>query len=219
MPPPAATPGTGHPEPATTQGAAEAAETGTPEDVFTQAARARREGTAAGNAPKIKRKPKKIPVITKHKAWFRTHPDAIFQGLMIFQDPTSEEMEVKPHYVLPDLEPELFGMEGTYRATGYLICTASGNIQLFLVREADDSGRLNQAAESKHEACEDALNEWTRLVWDAEAKQYEINHAEWSREPRWPEDLSEESILRLAFGKAFLDDLDHPLLQRLDSPA
>jgi hypothetical protein len=156
----------------------------------------------------------------KLKAWFRTHPEAIFPGLTLWQDPTEEEeSDPRPYYVLPDLEPDMFGVEGTYKATGYLLCTAAGATKLFLVKEADDTGKIHPASETKHEACADAQVQWTRLVWDQVDKSYEIHHADMSREPRWPDDIREETILRLAFGKAFIDDPDHPVLQRLESPA
>jgi hypothetical protein len=214
------TPATGAQEPAAAPEPAQAAETSGPEDAFSRAARARENGAAKSRAPNIKRKAKKIPVVMKLKAWFRAHPTAIYPGLTIFEDPTDEdEMESKPFYVMPDLEPDMFGIEGTYKATGYLICTASGAVKLFLVKEADDTGKIHPATDAKHEACADAQDSWTRMTWDGDSKAYDIHHADMAREPRWPEDISEETVLRLAFGKAFLDDMDHPLLQRLDSPA
>ena len=213
-------PGSGPPTPAAAQSGAEAVETSGPEDVFAAAARARKSGASASRAPKIKRKPKKIPVVLGLKAWFRCHPEAIYRGLTIFEDPTDEdELERKPFYVLPDMEAELYGVEGIYQATGYLICTASGAVKLFLVKDADDTGKIHPATEAKHEACADAQAEWTRMVWDKDDKSYELHHADMPREPRWPEDLSEDTILRLAFGKAYIDDPDHPVLGRLDSPA
>ena len=192
-----------------------AAETKTEEpDIFAQATKARKERKRTGEKPKITRKPMAIPVVTKTKAWFRTQPDGVFTEVPIFIDPTSEEIETKPYYVVPDLADELEGSDGLTYQTGYLICTANGKIMLFLVREADMDGSMHAATEAKHEACADAQEQWTRMTWEKDAGQYQISHADWGKKnPRWPEDLSEETIFRLAFGKQVLDAWDHPVLK------
>jgi hypothetical protein len=188
-------------------------------DVFTQAARARKErGTRKG--PVVKKKPPRtLKTVSKTKAWFRTHPAATYPGLTIYQDPTSEEIEEPMYYVTPDLEDELWGVEGVKTMTAYLLATAGGAMYLMLVPEASDGSRISSAAEEKHSACMQAQTAWTRMSWDGDAKQYDTFEAEWDKEPKWPEDLSEETILRLAFGKAVIDDPKHPILQKLSHPA
>ncbi|MDV7145481.1 hypothetical protein R3X27_22580 [Tropicimonas sp. TH_r6] len=183
-------------------------------DIFAQATRARKERKRTGARPKITRKAMAIPVVTKTKAWFRVHPDGVFSEVPIFIDPTSEEMEAKPYYVVPDLADELEGSDGLIYHTGYLICTASGKNMLFLVKEADMDGNMHSATEAKHEACVDAKSQWTRMTWDKDVGQYQISQAEWDRkEPRWPEDVSEETVFRRAFGKQVIDDWDYPVLK------
>ena len=148
------------------------------EDIFTKAARVREDRAANGPQVKIVRKPMNLPVILKCKAWFRTHPDAVFRGLPIFTDPSSEEMEAAPYFVAPDLLNELEGSEGLLFYTGYLVCTAAGKNMLLLVKEADFDGKMHSATESKHEAClivepiaadklEDNLNPVGRLFYSA----------------------------------------------------
>ena len=186
------------------------------EDIFSQATRARKERKKTGQRPKIVRKPMVIPVVTKTKAWFRAHPEAVYTEVPIFIDPTSEEMEAKPYYVVPDLADELEGSDGLKYHSGYLICTANGKNVLFLVKEADMDGSLHQATEAKHEACAEAQDQWTRMTWEKDAGQYQVSHAEWANKtPRWPADITEETVFRLAFGKQVLDDWDHPVLKNL----
>ena len=123
-------------------------------------------------------------------------------------------MEPKPYYVTPHLADELEGSDGLHYYTGYLICTGNGKIMLFLVKEADMDGSLHAATEAKHEACADAQENWTRMAWERDAAQYQISQAEWgNKSTHWPEDISEETVFRLAFGKQVLDDWDHPVLK------
>ena len=52
------------------------------------------------------------------------------------------------------------------------------------------------------------------MTWDRDAGQYQISHAEWdNKTPRYPADISEEAVFRLAFGKQVLDDWEHPVLK------
>jgi hypothetical protein len=187
---------------------------GKPEDIFTQSTRARKERKRTGQKPKIVRKPMAVPVVTKTKVWFRAHPEAVYTEVAVFIDPTSEDMEAKPYYVTPDLADVLEGNDGLNYQTGYLICTANGKNMLFLVKEADMDGSLHAATEAKHEACADAQEHWTRMTWERDAGQYQISHADWdNKTARWPSDVSEEAIFRLAFGKQVLDDWGHPVLK------
>lgn len=159
----------------------------------------------------------------KTNAWFRAHPEAVFRNLSVFIDPTSEDIEKKPYFLAPEIADDMFGSEGVIAMTGYLICTSGGKVMLFLVREADFDGSMHHATEAKHEACVAARGRWTRLSWSKELMAYEISFAEGdgfaAREPRWPEDLSEETILRLVFGKQVIDCLSHPVLRRFRGEA
>ena len=216
-PPDERPPTQGTPEPETAQEGADAApgpaREAPPEDIFDLAAHARKTGQGA-TGPTIKRKPTAIKPVTKLRPWFRVHPQGIYRNLDIFMDPNSEEIEKKPHYVVPALADEMYGVDGLRKFTGYLIVTVNGTTQLFLVPEADEEGRNHDANEDKHEACEQALTEWTRLVWRKEEKQYQIMSADWpGRKPKWPPELDEASVLRRAFKKAVVTDTDHPLVK------
>ena len=164
-------------------GASHETAAGTEEDVFAAAARARKERHLTGQRLTITRKPMSVPVVMKTKAWFRTHPEAVYTGVAIFVDPTSEEMEAKPFYVLPELAEELEGSDGLSAYTAYLICTANAKIMLFLVKEADMDGSMHTATEAKHDACRDARERWTRMTWERDAGQYQISQAGWDRRP------------------------------------
>jgi hypothetical protein len=183
------------------------------EDPFALAVRARKEGRTS-TAPTIKRRPTAIKVVTRVKPWFRVHPQGVYEGLDIFIDPNNEDIEKRPHYVMPDVVDELAGVDGLRKYTGYLIVTINGTTQLLLVPEPDESGELNPASEEKHEACKQAVTEWTRLVWQKEERQYQVMTAEWpNRKPKWPDDVSELSVFRRAFKKLLVEDLDHPLVK------
>ena len=59
------------------------------------------------------------------------------------------------------------------------------------------------------------MAQWTRIKADMSAGQYETSVAEAKiAEPEWP-DLRFNELLRLAFKDAFIDSIDHPVVQRL----
>ncbi len=185
-------------------------------DIFAEAERVRADRASTGAGPKITRKPMPLGVVTKTKAWFRTHLEGIYPGIPVFIDPTSEDMEPKPHYLHSEMMDELEGTDGIVMMTGYLICTANLRNQLLLVREADFDGNMHSATEAKHEAAVEAKGTWVRMSWDRDSGAYDVLHGDFERkQPRWPEDISRVTIMRLAFGKAFIDDPDHPLLRNL----
>lgn len=191
-----------------------------PEAIIARAAKLREEGTADAG-PQIRRQPTTIMPTFKMRSWFRTHPDGlgVYKGIHIFTDITDDqEFDQKPYYVPKGhgVEYDLAMTGGLMLASAYLVQTATGTTQLFLVREAGDDGKLHAATEQKHEACELAQMQWVRMVWSMEDKQYLISCAEWDRkEPVWPEDLSETPILLRAFRKSLITSLDHPMAKRI----
>jgi hypothetical protein len=186
------------------------------DDIFAKAERVRAERAKSGVKPHITRKSSPIPVVTKTKAWFQVHPDGVYTGIPVFIDPTSEDMERKPYYLTPDIADQLEGSDGLQFMTGYLICTAGMKNQLLLVKEADIDGNMHSATEAKHEACADAMTSWVRMTWDRDAGQYEVHLGQFERKtPRWPETIERVDIMRQAFGKALINDIDHLILKAL----
>ena len=190
---------------------------GEEEDIFAKAVKARKERETSGGGPKIVRKPLNLPVVTKTKHWFRVHPDGIFRDVAVFYDPTSTEIEARPYFVTPDLaDGEMIGVEGMRFYTAYLCCSQALANFVFVVPQADFEGNIHETSETKHEACSEAIEQWTRLAWDKDSRQYTVSHAEWPKKtPKWPDPVNEAGILRLSFRKYVIDDLDHPLLRSL----
>jgi len=77
-------------------------------------------------------------------------------------------------------------------------------------------GRPCRWHESAREAARVGESNWVCIKADMSAGCYVPHVAEGNLpEPEWPDDLTLQDLLRLAFRDRFIRDIDHPLLQRL----
>jgi len=76
-------------------------------------------------------------------------------------------------------------------------------------------GRQNDWHRSAAEAAEIAMNSWSRLKANMSLGAYELSTATGNLpDPEWP-DLLFPEILKIAFRNHLVDQLDHPLIKRL----
>lgn len=77
-------------------------------------------------------------------------------------------------------------------------------------------GRWNRWHESAAAAADRAETNWLKVVSNMSTSTYLAHVAPATiPEPDWPDGLSMESLLRLAFKDRVIDSIDHPLLKRL----
>lgn len=149
------------------------------------------------------RKPRRQDFVRVHPApEYRLTPAALIE--------LKEERET--YLLTPQMANELPGE--FVAATLYTTITRQGVLSLWPVRLQVD-GRHNDWHRSAAEAAELAMGKWIRLSANMSPGAYEISEAIGTLpEPTWPE-LSLAEILRVAFRDHYVDNPDHPLIQRL----
>ncbi|PAW81069.1 MAG: hypothetical protein B9S33_17400 [Pedosphaera sp. Tous-C6FEB] len=93
--------------------------------------------------------------------------------------------------------------------------TREGKIFLLPVGLPDSNGRLDQTTQSLANAVEQAKSRWTRIVWLAASRNYEVSIAEGQLdEPNWPVGTLDQRI-RIAFAANYIADREHAVVRRL----
>ena len=122
-----------------------------------------------------------------------------------------EDREI--YLVAPDLRAELFGEIAP--VTLYQTINRQGIISLWPCRLPGPDGKTNPWHQSALEAAEHATQRWTRVAANMGLGAYEIFEAVGDLpEPEWP-DLGFSDLLKITFKDAYIDRLDHPVVQRL----
>jgi hypothetical protein len=145
-----------------------------------------------------------------NQEFFRVHPDERYRldtGIIDLRD------DRESYLIHPQLREEL---ADEIRAVRLYICISrAGAVFLWAVPLPGPDGRRNGWHDSAHAAAELAMEQWTRIKSDMSAGQYETSVAAAEiPDPEWP-GLSFNELLRLAFKDAFIDSIDHPVVQRL----
>lgn len=196
------------------------------ENVFERALRAKSEHQA-NTTTRVTKAPSRIKPTSKIKGWFRSHPDFILPAIDIFDPKDEGGSSDEPTFVLPNLAEELRSESSQFEnaikeVSGHLVCTMGGALYLVLVPLPDlTTGRLHPANEQKLDALEQGRFEWKRLDWNKDVKQYDDYTAQGiTKEPKWPDDVSQASILARAFGERnVIKDRDDPLLVKFRGEA
>jgi hypothetical protein len=125
--------------------------------------------------------------------------------------------ERESYIVTPDLWDEL-ALEITPR----LLCVCisrQGNLFLWPVKLPGADGRLDAWSESAMAAAHHATKSWIRLVANMSLGAYEIWEATGNLpEPEWP-DLTLQQMVNIAFKGRLIDNLDHPVIRKLQGAA
>jgi hypothetical protein len=145
-----------------------------------------------------------------NQEFFRVHCSETYRldtGIIELRD------DRESYLVDPRLREELADEMRAVRL--YTCISRAGALFLWNVPLPGPDGRRNGWHDSAHAAAELAMTQWTRIKADMSAGQYETSVAEAKiAEPGWPE-LPFNELLRLAFKEAFIDSIDHPVVQRL----
>jgi hypothetical protein len=153
-----------------------------------------------------------VPVRRPHRQDFvRVHPDEDYRLTCAIIE-LREEHEV--YVIAPHIVPAI---TGEYVATTlFTTINRQGVLSLWPVRLPGPDGKTNAWHESAATAAAMAVNTWTRIAANMALGAYEVFRAEGQlADPVWPEYTFKE-ILAIAFNKGRLvDNVEHPLLQRL----
>ena len=77
-------------------------------------------------------------------------------------------------------------------------------------------GGIETRSASAHEAARRAEDSWIRVVSNRAINGYDVYEAASALgEPEWPEGVTFEMVLRIAFRERFITSLDHPILRKL----
>jgi hypothetical protein len=97
----------------------------------------------------------------------------------------------------------------------YTTINRQGVLRLWPIRLPDEEGKLDDWNQSALESAEIAKNSWVRVSSNRSAGMYETFEATGRLdEPEWPE-MPFADILKIAFKGKYIDDWNHPALQKL----
>jgi len=118
----------------------------------------------------------------------------------------------------PDILPEI-QLESQLRVRTLYVCvTMSTNFAPFVtcIPQHDEMGKINPWHESGHRTMEEAKQCWVRRQADKANSGYIITKAMNAKlpDPKWPT-MTLSEIIDRAFNKFYIDDINHPVLQRL----
>jgi hypothetical protein len=153
-----------------------------------------------------------VPVAKPNKQDFvRVHPDPEYRltiALIELKD-DREIYAVAGQEVLTILQNEWFS------ATLYLTINRQGVVRLWPVKLPAADGRRLAWHDSAAEAAELAMKKWIRVVPNMSLGAYEITEAVVPiPDPEWPA-LTMHEILKVAFRDRLINDVSHPVVQRL----
>lgn len=94
--------------------------------------------------------------------------------------------------------------------------TRQGEPFVWPVRLPKGDGRTDRFMESDMAAVKAAEDKWTRRFWVPEAGLHKILTAsQLTDEPVWPDVVSFQALLQVAFKDTYIRDLSHPVVKRL----
>ena len=116
----------------------------------------------------------------------------------------------------PDILPEI-QLESQLRVrTVYVCVTMNSTPFVTCIPQHDEMGKINSWHQSGHITMEEAKQCWVRRQADKANGGYVITKAMNAKlpDPKWPT-MTLSEIIGRAFDKFYIDDINHPVLQRL----
>ena len=143
--------------------------------------------------------------------FFRVHPDPTFT---LTPAATVELKEHRETFLLtPDIANQLPGEYTTVKLVTAI--DRQGNLRLWALKIPTTDGRASEWHHSAIEAAERAKTAWIRIVANMSVGAYDIFEAIGELpEPVWPSTNFTE-LLSIAFRGRLVEDLNHPLIRRL----
>ena len=116
----------------------------------------------------------------------------------------------------PDILPEIQLETQLRRMTVYVCVTMNSTPFVTCIPQANDLGQINSWHQSGHITMEEAKQCWVRRQADKANGGYTITKAinAMLPDPKWPT-MTLNEIIGRAFDKFYIDDINHPVLQRL----
>ena len=116
----------------------------------------------------------------------------------------------------PDILPEIQLESQLKVMTIYMCVTMSFTPFVTCIPQPDEIGKINSWHESGHRTMEEAKQCWVRRQADRSNGGYIITKAMNAKlpDPKWPT-MTLSEIIERAFEKFYIDDINHPVLQRL----
>ena len=116
----------------------------------------------------------------------------------------------------PDILPEI-QLESQLRVMTLYVCvTMNSTPFVTCIPQHDELGKINSWHESGHRTMEEANQFWIRRQADRSNGGYIITKAVNAElpDPKWPT-MTLSEIIDMAFDKFYINDINHPVLQRL----
>jgi hypothetical protein len=154
-----------------------------------------------------------IPVRKPDKTWWvRRHPGAEY-SFTAWVVELREEQEV--FLVSPEVRPFLVG-EATFKLMDFhLAVNMQGKVFLWAVRApTDDQKEMPSWMRAPLKAAALAKDQWTRITWNEQTREHDVNSVPNPTEPVFPS-LAMKEVLQLAFKDYIIGDLNHPTLKKL----
>jgi len=148
------------------------------------------------------------------QAFVRTHPEAAFwleTAVLELKD------DRETYLVIPALWADL-SAELTPKVL-VLTIDRQNNLSLWPIRLPGEEGRIDDWNAAALEAARLAQGRWLRISANMTLGAYDVFEAVGELpDPQWP-DLSMQQILAVAFRGRMIDDLNHPVISRLQGAA
>ena len=116
----------------------------------------------------------------------------------------------------PDILPQIQLESQLKVMTLYVCVTMNSTPFVTCIPQPNELGQINSWHESGHRTMEEAKQCWVRRQADRSNGGYIITKAMNAKlpDPKWPE-MTLSEIVDRAFDKFYIDNMDHPVLQRL----
>jgi hypothetical protein len=146
--------------------------------------------------------------------WSRVNPDPSYRLTVAIIE---EKEDRETYLVVPHIAAEI---PGKYiAATLHTAINRRGVLHVWPVKLPGPDGKHNPWHRSAAEAAEKAMSQWVRLTANMSLGAYEIFEPIGDLlDPVWP-DVSFQEILQVAFRDHVVDNLRHPLINRLRGAA
>jgi hypothetical protein len=141
--------------------------------------------------------------------WITVHPEYHVNSYFL---ELKESREI--YYVAPALWPALVGESTLVYMRLYLCLTRQDRPFFWPVRLPAEDGKLNEWAETAHNAALRGQGAWIRVQADMHAGHYQVLVAKLPVEVTWP-DVSLKDLLRICFKDRLVDSLDHAIVRQL----